>query len=132
MFFEAGAVYFAFFNFSTLLTWIFPAWETESEHNESKSAQIGKFHCLCSKISIEILVVDCILTTKHVPMVSKTVQERFRSVWAAISDSCINGFDRFLEMAPASGGTSSRLKLPDQIWRSNPGIFVTGPICFKI
>ena len=104
MFFAAEGAYFAFFNFSTLLTWIFPACETESEHNESKSAQIGKFHCLGSKISIEILVVDCILTTKHVPMVSKTVQERFRSVWAAISDSCINGFDRFLEMAPASGG----------------------------
>ena len=104
MFFTAESVYFAFFNFSTLLTWIFPAWETESEHNESKSAQIGKFHCLGGKIIIEILVVDCILATKHVPVVSKTVQESFRSVWAAISDSYINGFDNILEMAPASGG----------------------------
>ena len=84
MFFKAETVYFAFFNFSTLLTWIFPACETESEHNESKSAQIGKFHCLGSKISMEILVVDCILTTKHVPMVAKTVQElQFRRVFGA-------------------------------------------------
>ena len=103
-FYEAETLYFRFFNFSTLLTWIFPAWETESEHNESKSAQIGKFHCLGGKIIIEILVVDCILATKHVPVVSKTVQESFRSVWAAISDSYINGFDNILEMAPAPGG----------------------------
>ena len=73
MFFKAETVYFRFFNFSTLLTWIFPVWETESEHSEPKSAQIGKFHCLGGKIIAEIMFVDCIFATKHVPVVSKTV-----------------------------------------------------------
>ena len=79
-----------------MLTWIFPSWETDSEHNEPKSAQIGKFHSLDGKIIIEIWILDCVFTTKYVPVVSKTVQERFRNVWTAISDSYINGFGNVL------------------------------------
>ena len=70
---KAEALYFRFFNFGPLLTWIFPARETEFEHSEPKSAQIRKFHCLDGKITTGIMFVDCIFATKLVPMVSKTV-----------------------------------------------------------
>ena len=50
MFFKAETVYFRFFNFSTLLTWIFPACEPESEHNDPNSAQIRKYQCLGGKV----------------------------------------------------------------------------------
>ena len=70
MFLEAETWKFRFFNFSTLLTWIFHA---ESEQSEPNFAQIRKFHCLDGKIVIEIMSVDCIFATKLVPVVSKTV-----------------------------------------------------------
>ena len=70
MFLEAEMWKFRFFNFSTLLTWIFHA---ESELSETNFAQIRNFHCLDGKIVIEIMSVDCIFATTLVPVVSKTV-----------------------------------------------------------
>ena len=76
---------------------------TISEHNEPKTAQIWKFHCLSGNFSSKIMFKDCVFATKHMPAASETLRECFTNVQTSISDTYIHDFHNIWEMDNGCG-----------------------------